>query len=135
MALAEVVSLLAVTNRTSVSAYARPMAADRQVQFLRALGMIARMTRAAISERKPATCQLLSEVALITAPPVENSSAAPAISSLFLRWDEEDEARYLPWPPPEPPLCEAPPPPPPPPEKPPPLIEPAPALDIPLLPE
>ena len=32
--------------------------------------------RAAIRERKAATCQLVSEVALMAAPPVENSSAA-----------------------------------------------------------
>ena len=33
-------------------------------------------------ERKQATCQPESEVALITAPPVEKSSAAPRIKTL-----------------------------------------------------
>src|SRR5688572_7598087 len=80
MALAEVVSLFAATNDTMVPAYAADTGNTCHDHPRRAAGRRRSTTSAATPERKLATCQLVSAVALIAAPPVEKSSAAPRIS-------------------------------------------------------
>lgn len=88
--MAEVVSLLASTKKIVVAAYAQPIATLRHFQFRRAFGNRSQSTAAAIPERKPATCQLVREHALIAAPPVENSSAAAKTRSRFPGIDDVD---------------------------------------------
>src|SRR5262245_55372538 len=59
-----------------------------------------RMAIAATVERSPATCQLVSAHALIAAPPVENSSAAPTMRRRCVRGEAAVERdigrRFLP---------------------------------------
>ena len=89
MAFADVVSLFAATNRTIVAAYAAPIIQTRHVHRVLAEGSAIESTAAAIPDRNPATCQLVSEEALIAAPPVENSSAAAiSISRLVVALDK-----------------------------------------------
>ena len=76
MACPDVVSLVASTKKTSVPAYAIPIRKMRGRQIRRASGKSAVTLRAAIPLRKQAICQLVSEHALIAAPPVENRKAA-----------------------------------------------------------
>src|SRR3954467_2761183 len=80
MALAEVVSLFAATNITIVPAYATATGSTCHDHPRRAARSNRNTVSAATPERKLATCQLVSAVALIAAPPVEKSSAAPRIS-------------------------------------------------------
>src|SRR5688572_17606062 len=83
MVLAEVVSLFASTNSTSVAAYAIATSPVRSrappVPSRRASGKNTQIASAATSDRNPATCQLLNAADLMAAPPVENSKAAPRI--------------------------------------------------------
>src|SRR5688500_9310473 len=80
MELAEVVSLFAATNSTMVPAYATATGRMRHDHPRLAARNSRNPESAATPERKQATCQLVSAVALIAAPPVEKSSAAPRIS-------------------------------------------------------
>src|SRR5881394_1592484 len=76
MVFADVVSLLARTNRMRVVAYAAPTGTARHEYPRRASEVINPSASTAIPDRKLATCQPVSDVALIAAPPVENRSAA-----------------------------------------------------------
>src|SRR4051795_3416157 len=76
IALAAVVSLFATTKLTRVAAYASPTGAIFHDHPRRASGRNTTRTIAAIADRKHATCQPLSVIALNAAPPVENSKAA-----------------------------------------------------------
>src|SRR5215217_2560497 len=80
MALAEVVSLFEATNITMVPAYVTATGSTCHDHPRRAARSSRNTVSAATPERKLATCQLVSAVALIAAPPVEKSSAAPRIS-------------------------------------------------------
>src|SRR5215218_631512 len=80
MELAEVVSLFAATNSTMVPAYATETGSTCHDHARRAAGRSRSTVSAATPERKLATCQLVSAVALIAAPPVEKSRAAARIS-------------------------------------------------------
>ena len=75
MALAAVVSLLARTNRIIVVAYTAPTATTRRFQRRLAAGTRTSNVSAATPERNDATCQPVRDVALMAAPPVENSVA------------------------------------------------------------
>src|SRR5215218_3225374 len=78
MVLAAVVSRLARTKRVRQPAYATPTSAPPQVQPRRAAGVIIHRATAATPDRKLAICHPVKSAALMAAPPVENSSAAPA---------------------------------------------------------
>ncbi len=74
-ALADVVSLVAWTNRISVAAYDAAAGHVESRQPRRASGRIASNTAAAMPLRKAAVCQAVNEAILMAAPPVANSSA------------------------------------------------------------
>src|SRR4051794_31353910 len=94
MALAAVVSRLAITNVSRVAAYAAAAGAMRHDHPRRASGIAASRTAAAIPERKPATCHAVSVTALMAAPPVENSTAA-VTSRSRLRRGEASIDRFI----------------------------------------
>src|SRR3954463_6177888 len=80
MALADVVSLLAKTNRIIVDAKATPIPSTRGVGRRRAPGSSTNRAAAATIERKQATCHPARWIDLMTAPPEENSAAAASTS-------------------------------------------------------
>ena len=92
IALAAVVMRLASTKKIMVAAYAAATGTMDHVQRRRASGSTATSTSAAIPERKLATCQALSVMALMAAPPVENSRAA--LTSRSRLRTGEDSIRY-----------------------------------------
>ena len=59
-----------------MAAYASPTSGVRRVNPRRAAGARRRRASVAIPDRPAATCQDVSEQALIAAPPVENRAAA-----------------------------------------------------------
>jgi hypothetical protein len=78
IAFAAVVSVFAVTKRTSVAPKATPTASEEGLHHLRQLGTSHQRRSAARPERKPAICQLERLLSLIAVPPVEKNKAAPS---------------------------------------------------------